>query len=1101
MHKYGDQIGTHILSTYRPLYNFDPTPEETALLDTLGTKRKPLPGQEKAGLLPAQRHTAAAIARSIRKNGVGNIQGEMGAGKASRITARVYTPTGFKLMEDIQVGDMVINPDGGYATVIGVFPQGLMDIYRVTFSDGSSTEVTEDHLWAVNSPLRKWRRRPLQVKSLREIMSKLLIHSTTGNYQVFIPMVQPVEFTQKELPLDPYLLGVLLGDGSLTRRSIFFTSCDQEILDEVVRLLPEGVNLKPHGRCNWFFSSDGRTRPDGLQNALITLGLKGHLAADKFIPDCYLYSSVQDRLALIQGLCDTDGSVSETRAVEYVTISSELALDLKELVQSLGGTVKISRKIPTYLHKGEKRQGRLAYRLYIKLPSNIMPFRLSRKAEIYHPAGKYEPHRSIVKIEHVGQDYAKCIMLDSENQLYVTDEYIVTHNTTIGSGVVELLDAYPAIVLCPPHLVPKWIREIEEIIPGAKAMEITRIGRNADDPSDVNDVHRFLKLYKSGELGKKPVAVIAHTSAKYGAGWEHAVMRKKVVDDEDGRMFEALCCPTCGSPIQIDLPGGFVKVATTLDDLGDKRRFCEVETSGYELDEHKNLKRDEHGNPVWGKRKCGTPLFQFAGRRWAIADYIAKHTKGEFKLLIADELQKFQAKATDSGVSFYQLVKSTKYALTLTGTFFGGKSTSIFWLLHRLNAGVRRDFAFNDEKRWARLYGVLEMTRKSKRAEEDGDEDGFTGNRRYQNQAKEQPGISPAIVNRLLDTTVFLSLKDLGLALPHYAEEVVTLAMTDEQSSQYRVMAKKLYDLAIKNRCYLSTWLQWTLARPNSAFRNEVVEVDEVNQKGEVIRRKELMELPAVVDEESMPKESWLVDFCRAERQQGRKVLIYLRQTGTRDIQGRILKVLRDGGVRAEVLTSGVNPRKREEWISKRVIGLDALVVNPRLVETGLDLVAFSSVVFAEIEYSLYTLWQAVRRVWRLGQTKPVKAIFSVYSEAMEARALALMGQKMKAAQLLYGNEVGGAIVQEDEGDMLMKLAREALESADLPDLQSLFADDVVVSNSPMGCPTAPSAPLPVPERPKTVSWFDWMTQRGVMGRSAGRPRSKQATQNQVSLF
>ncbi|NOH00495.1 MAG: DEAD/DEAH box helicase [Chloroflexi bacterium] len=754
MHKYGDQIGAHILSAYRPLYNFDPTSEETAVLDTLGTKRKPLPGQEKAGLLPAQRHAATAIARSIRKNGVGNIQGEMGLGK-----------------------------------------------------------------------------------------------------------------------------------------------------------------------------------------------------------------------------------------------------------------------------------------------------------------------------------------------------------TLLGTATLELLNAYPAIVLCPPHLVPKWIREIEETIPGSKAMEITRIGRNANDPGDVNDVRRFLQLYKNGELGKKPVAVIAHTSAKYGAGWEHAVIRKKFVDDEDGRVFEALCCPTCGSPIQIDLPGGFVKVSTTFDDLGDKRRFCEAEISGYELDDHKRLVRDEHGNPVWGKRKCGTPLFQFTGHRWAIADYIAKHAKGEFKLLIADELHQFAAKASDRGVAFHQLVEATKYALTLTGTFFGGKSTSIFWLLHRLNAGVRKDFAFNDEKRWARLYGVLEMTRKSKRAEEDVDEDGFTGNRRYQNQAKEKPGISPAIVNRLLDTTIFLSLKDLGLAMPHYAEEVVTLEMTDEQSSQYRVMAKKLYDLAIKNRRYLSTWLQWTLARPNSAFRDEVVEVDEVNQKGEVVRRKQLMELPAVVSHESMPKESWLVDFCRTERQQGRKVLIYLRQTGTRDIQDRILKVLREGGVRAEVLTSGVNPRKREEWIAKRVVGLDALVVNPRLVETGLDLIAFSSVVFGEIEYSLYTLWQAVRRVWRLGQTKPVKAIFSVYGEAMEARALALMGQKMKAAQLLYGDEVGGAIVPEEDGDILMKLAREALESADLPDLQSLFADEVVVSNSPMGCPTVPSAPLPVPEIPKTVSWSDWMTNKGVVGRAASRVRSRQVTQNQVSLF
>jgi len=1102
MHKYGDQIGAHILSTYRPLYNFDPTQEETAILDMLGTKRKPLPGQEKPGLLPAQRHAVIAMARSIRKHSVGNLQGEMGLGKAQPLSAKIYTPTGYKLMGDIKVGDQVINPDGGCANVIGVFPQGVMDIYRVTFSDGSFAECTAEHLWEVYSPLRKWKGKPRYVKPLYQIMDEPLAHSNSGNYQVFIPMVKPIEFQKRSLPIHPYLVGVLLGDGGLSGDSILLSSADDELLEYVSEYLPHPVRLiSGRTKYGWRLSVGRAKTGNPLLDQIRSLGLMGHRSYDKFIPNEYLYSDKADRLALLQGLLDTDGSVAHVYGVDYVTTSLELAKGVKELVQSLGGTVSANLKYPFYTHNGERKNGRLAYRLYIKLPSDIAPFRLSRKANAYHPSGKYEPHRSIVKIEHVRQDSAQCIMLDSENQLYVTDEYIVTHNTTIGSGVVELLDAYPAIVLCPPHLVPKWIREIEETIPGAKAMEITRIGRNADDPGDVNDVRRFLQLYRSGELGKKPVAVIAHTSAKYGAGWEHAVVRRKFVDDEDGRVFEALCCPTCGSPIQIDLPGGFVKVAATLDDLGDKRRFCEVEISGYELDEQKRLKRDEHGHPVWGKRSCGTPLFQFTGRRWAIADYITKHARGDFKLLVADELQKFQAKATDQGVAFHQLVKATKYALTLTGTFFGGKSTSIFWLLHRLNAGVRKDFAFNDEKRWARLYGVLEMTRKSKRAEDDGDEDGFTGNRRYQNQAKEKPGISPAIVNRLLDTTIFLSLKDLGLALPHYAEEVVTLEMTDEQSSQYRVMAKKLYDLAIKNRRYLSTWLQWTLARPNSAFRDEVVEVDEVNQKGEVIRRKELMELPAVVDDETMPKESWLVDFCRAERQQGRKVLIYLRQTGTRDIQDRILKVLRDGGVRAEVLTSGVNPRKREEWIAKRVVGLDALVVNPRLVETGLDLVAFSSVVFAEIEYSLYTLWQAVRRVWRLGQTKPVKAIFSVYSEAMEARALALMGQKMKAAQLLYGDEVGGAIVPEEDGDILMKLAREALESADLPDLQSLFADEVVVSNSPMGCPTVPSAPLPVPEMPKTVSWSDWMTQRGVVGRSASRVRSRQVTQNQVSLF
>ena len=686
----------------------------------------------------------------------------------------------------------------------------------------------------------------------------------------------------------------------------------------------------------------------------------------------------------------------------------------------------------------------------------------------------------------------------------------------LGAATMELLDAYPAIVLCPPHLVPKWIREIEETVPDAKGMELVRIGRNSDDPGDINDVRRFLERYKEGKLGKKAVAVVAHTSAKYGAGWEHSVVKQRLLNrwenatvkrhilpGEKPEAIEALCCPKCGSPVQIPEAGGLTFTATSLGDLGDKRRFCDALIPGYELNEDGRLKRDEHGNPIWGKRPCGEPLFQFTGRRWAIAEYIAKHAKGVFKLLITDEVHEAQAKASDRAIAFHQLVTSVKYNLTLTGTFFGGKSSSIFWLMHRLNAGVRKDFAFNDEKRWARLYGVLEVTRQKKRAD-DEDEDGFTGNRRYQNQAKEKPGISPAIVNRLLDTTVFLSLKDLGLSLPRYSEEVAALSMEEEQGNQYREMAGKLRGLAIKNRRYLSTWLQWTLARPNSAFRDEVVQIDEINRDGEFVRTVDLMELPAVVGQDRLPKEQWLVDFCRSERQQGRKVLIYVRQTGTRDIQDRILKVLRDGGVRAEVLSSSINPRKREEWIARRVYGLDALITNPRLVATGLDLVAFSSITFFEPEYSLYTMWQALRRVWRLGQTKPVKAVFSVYHGAMESQALALIGAKMKAAQLLYGDEVGGAIVPEDDGDLLMKLAREALEAADLPDLQALFADDVVVSNSPLGCPTAPSAALPVPEISAVVSWADWMKQRGVvalkpnMGRSRPRPAS---SASQVSLF
>lgn len=166
------------------------------------------------------------------------------------------------------------------------------------------------------------------------------------------------------------------------------------------------------------------------------------------------------------------------------------------------------------------------------------------------------------------------------------------------------------------------------------------------------------------------------------------------------------------------------------------------------------------------------------------------------------------------------------------------------------------------------------------------------------------------------------------------------------------------------------------------------------------------------------------------------------------------------------------------------------MITNPRLVQTGLDLVSFQTVVFYEPEYSLYTLWQALRRVWRLGQTQPVKVVFAVYKDAMEAQALALMGRKMRAAQTLYGDEVGGAIVPTEEGDFITELAREVLRGAELDDLQSLFADEMNVSNSPLGCPTEVSPVLvPVPTAP--VTWDEWIRQHQGVRRISGRGRNE----------
>lgn len=670
--------------------------------------------------------------------------------------------------------------------------------------------------------------------------------------------------------------------------------------------------------------------------------------------------------------------------------------------------------------------------------------------------------------------------------------------TTLAAGVTALLHAFPAIIICPPHLVPKWIREIEETIPGARAVELRRIGRNADDPGDINDVKAFFDAVEAGTLGEKPVAVVANTSAKMGPGWKPAVATRSIREKRYGKWVTktVLCCPKCGHPVMDDHGA-----AITVDGKLPKRRlFCQGQIPGWEVDGEGCVRRNAEGNPIWGKRTCANPLFVFdQARRWSIAEYISKHCKGKFKLLIADEVHQFKGQSSDRGIAFHQLVTACKWTLTLTGTFFGGKSTSIFWLLYRLNAGVRRDFSFNEETRWAKLYGVLES--KVKRRDDDGEDGIFTGNRRRHSKAKEQPGISPAIINRLLDTTVFLSLKDLGIQLPGYQEEVITLDMPDTQGHQYYGMDRFLKQQAMDDNRYLSVWLQWSLARPNSGFRDEAVIVEGIDDEGKKTGLKtNLMDLPAVVDPdtEGLPKETWLANYCLAERQQGRKVLVYMRQTGTRDIQDRVQAVLEKAGLRVTVLHGSIDPRKREEWIAKRTPATDVLICNPKLVETGLDLIAYSTVIFYEIEYSLYTLWQAVRRVWRLGQTQAVKALFSVYEGAMESVALALMGRKMKAAQLLYGDEVGGAIVPESEGDFLTQLARELLAGSKLPDLATLFAEDTQVSHNPLGSMTTPSVVMTIP----LETWEDWLQQRGVVVvRKKRRTTAPAVLPGQASLF
>ena len=405
-------------------------------------------------LKPYQREGIAAAVQA------GNflIADEMGLGKAQPLTSFILTPTGWRRMGDIRVGDKVIGADGFPTKVLGVYPQGVKDVYKIMFSDGCATECCGDHLWRVTTALKKWRGGRGELLSASELIGNLktTVINSSGKYnnKYYIPLVDPIRFEREDsLPMDPYLLGLLLGDGGLTN-SVVISLADQELIDSVESILPPGHYMKrrKHGGCDYQLSGPDRKEGSNLiRTALKKLGLFGKRSEQKYVPYIYKFSSIPNRIAILQGLLDTDGSVGKKGgAIEYSSTSLRLAMDVQFIVQSLGGVAKITEK-PT--------RCQLAYRVRISLPNNIEPFRLSRKAERVVKRKKYFPTRAIVSIEPFGRKPTQCIRVEAADGLYLTDNCIVTHNTPQAIGIVSKLQAR-SLVICPTSLKHEWAAQI-----------------------------------------------------------------------------------------------------------------------------------------------------------------------------------------------------------------------------------------------------------------------------------------------------------------------------------------------------------------------------------------------------------------------------------------------------------------------------------------------------------------------------------------------------------------------------------------------------------------------------------------------------------------
>lgn len=366
----------------------------------------------------------------------------VGVGKAQPLNAPVLTPSGWRPIGDLRPGDRVNTPDGGSSVVVGVYPQGSRPIYRVHFSDGSFAECCDDHLWhtqtanerknAARSCALQWAGR---VRSTRQIRESLLHRGRIRNHT--IPMTSPVEMDARFVTLDPYLVGVLIGDGNLSHRStVGLSTSDDQILASISALLPRGMKAMRQGQSKYdyrFTSARGNCggRPNPLLEKMRGYGLCGIKSVDKFIPRDYLFNSTSVRLAVLQGLMDTDGTVGRKNGhISFTTISPRLADDVVFLVQSLGGVARRKTRTTAYTYRGERRAGQVSHLLSITLPSSIPPFRLARKAALVIPRTKYPPRRFIDRVEQVGTSHAVCISIDHPQGLYLTKDCIVTHNTT-----------------------------------------------------------------------------------------------------------------------------------------------------------------------------------------------------------------------------------------------------------------------------------------------------------------------------------------------------------------------------------------------------------------------------------------------------------------------------------------------------------------------------------------------------------------------------------------------------------------------------------------------------------------------------------------------
>ena len=494
---------------------------------------------------------------------------------------------------------------------------------------------------------------------------------------------------------------------------------------------------------------------------------------------------------------------------------------------------------------------------------------------------------------------------------------------------------------------------------------------------------------------------------------------------------------------------------------------------------------DEDSYPADLPPYCGANIAHAArngrGRAtYSYGDYASRYLGHWFDIFIIDEAQDYKARETAQGETARRLAQRSKKTISLTGTPFGGKVSELFFLLAALHPGFNDQYNYRELAAFRRAYGREETTYN---VTDDGSGAAVgSHSRRRETKAssREIPGYHPALLELYWENTIFMDIQDVDPSrqLPTLTQRAHLLPMDEkpQQIGSSELSQKTAYEtLDDALTQHVKSYLQRGSKRPLSQYLQETLTYPENCWQGtqpeDPMTREPIIVMPPLKEDYLYPKERALLELVTEQRARDRRCLVYCTHTGRRDTTARLMEILKQHDFRVLQLKTGtVDSEERAEWLAREADRNDIIICHPKLVETGVNLLDYPTIIWFEIEYSMFTTEQASARSYRINQHRPVEIYYLAYQNTMQERALRIIARKADVSRTFHGDlsKNGLSAFNPDPDDIREQLARELLRNGHHDpdqDLNDTSIQDLLASKDLQGADyTFTHEPKPEPE-------------------------------------